>query len=1126
LRVLEAVAADPDRTIGGIDLLDGAERDRLVRGWNDTARPQREATLPVLFEEQVARTPQRPAFSAGGTTLTYAQLNARANRLAHLLAECGAGPEQIVAISMPPSVELGVAVLAVLKAGAAYLPVDPGCPQERLSVMLADADPVCALTSRSGDPFARTLPRLVLDDPELVERLSEQPAHDLADEDRTRPLSPWHAAYVIYTSGSTGLPKGVLVEHQPVVNYLAVSAELYPGVAGNALLHSPLSFDLTVTGLFAPLLKGGCVHLADLEELHEQALTGRAPVDLPQMTFLKATPSHLPLITGLPAACVPEGELVLGGESLTGRAVRALLAEHPGASVLNEYGPTETIVGCTTWRVASPDDLTDGVLTIGRPFPNTRMLVLDPYLEPAPVGVPGELYVSGVQLARGYLNRPGLSASRFVANPFDGPGTRMYRTGDVVRWNRHGELEFISRVDDQVKIRGFRVELGEVEAALARHPAVSEAVAVVREDRPGDRRLVAYLVADGPALPADAELRGHLQESLPEYMVPSAFVRLDVLPLTGNGKLDRKALPEPDYARHSSLRAPASPREEALCALFADTLGLPEVGVDDGFFDLGGDSVLSIQLVSRARTQGLALTVRDVFEHQTVAQLAQALGAAEPDTRQADVEEQGASGPVSPTPIMGWLAELGGAVQPFNQSVVVAVPADADRERLVRALQAVLDRHDTLRLRVGPDWTMSIAEPGGVDAAGLLSEHHAPGLADPAVYTLVTELAAAERDRLDPAEGVVLRACRLDRGPEQHGLLVLVAHHLAVDAVSWRLLVPDLAAGYEGRPLSPAGTGWRRWAAMLEALATDPDTEAEADHWLRSAAPAPEPALDPVRDTHAGAGQVVLDLDTGTTEALLSRLPGVFHSDVEELLLTAFGLAVADWRRGRGDGAGLPVTVDLESHGRHEHLVPGADLSRTTGWFTAMYPVTLSPEVTDWADLWDGGPAAGRALKQVKEQVRAVPGAGLGYGLLRYVNPRTRDRLAQLPVPAFGFNYLGRYTGGRAADGAGEPDAWSVLGRGVAGQHPDVALAHLVDLVVGAHDTGQGPRLHSVWTYAAGVLSEEDVRLLGEGWFRALRALVEHAGRPEASGLAPSDVALVELSEDDITRLESEWGSL
>ncbi|MEU4147318.1 amino acid adenylation domain-containing protein, partial [Streptomyces parvulus] len=1135
LGVLRSVTADPDLPIGGIGLLDPAERRQLLHEWNDTARPQREATLPELFEEQVARTPRRRAFSADGTTLTYTELNSRANRLAHLLAESGAGPEQVVAISLPPSVEMGVAVLAVLKTGAAYLPVDPGSPRERIATMTEDAAPVCALTVSAvpAGVFPQELPRLDLDDPDVTARLAAQPAHDLTDEDRTQPLSPWNAAYIIYTSGSTGRPKGVLVEHQPVVNYLAVSAELYPGVAGDALLHSPLSFDLTVTGLFAPLLNGGCVHLADLEELHERALDGHMP-DLPQMTFLKATPSHLPLITGLPRVCVPDGELVLGGESLTGRAVRTLLAAHPGARVLNEYGPTETIVGCTTWRVETPEDLADGVLTIGRPFPNTRMLVLDPYLQPVPAGVPGELYVSGVQLARGYLNRPGQSASRFVANPFDGPGERMYRTGDIVRWNRHGDLEFISRVDDQVKIRGFRVELGEVESALSRHPGVPEAVAVVREDRPGDRRLVAYLVAGAGPVPSDEELRERLRESLPDYMVPSAFVRLAELPLTANGKLDRGRLPAPDYAAAGTGRAPTTAREELLCTLFADALGLESVGVDDGFFDLGGDSILSIQLVSRARAKGLTLSVRDVFEHQSVAHIAEALdGAAEPEPDAGAREEVPAWGPVPATPIMGWFAGLGGPVAPFNQSVVVSVPAGLDEGRLVTALGAVLDRHDSLRLEVAADWSMSVPEPGGVDAAELLTRLAAPDADDEALRALVSEAAVAERDRLDPAAGRMLRACHVDRGPGRPGLLVLVAHHLAVDAVSWRLLVPDLAAAYEDRPLSPAGTHWRQWAGALRDLAGAAVTEAETDHWLDAVRPAAEPsdpALDPARDTHARSGQVVLDLDADTTDALLTWVPGVFRAEINDLLLTAFGLAVADWRRARGGRGAAPVTVDLESHGRHEHLVPGADLTRTTGWFTSMHPVPLRPEVDewDWPEVWDGGAAAGRVLKRVKEQLRAVPRDGVGHGLLRHLNPRTRDRFGALPVPAYGFNYLGRYTGGRGADaGAGAgPEAWSVLGRGVAGQHPDTPLAHPVELVAGAHDTDEGPRLHSVWTYADAVLSEAEARRLGEGWFRALKALVEHAGRPEASGLTPSDVSLTSLSEDDITRLESEWGSL
>ncbi|MEU9026481.1 amino acid adenylation domain-containing protein [Streptomyces sp. NPDC048383] len=1132
LAVLGSVTADPDLPIGGIGLLDPAERRQVLEEWNDTARPQREATLPELFEEQVARTPLRPALSADGTTLSYEELNARANRLARLLVASGAGPERIVALCLPPSVDLGVAVLAVLKSGAAYLPVDPSAPPERVAVMVDDARPVCVLTAGRLPEglFPDGLRRLELDGPQVRAEVAGQAAHDLGDADRTGRLSPWHAAYVIYTSGSTGRPKGVVVEHQPAVNYLAVSTELYPGVGGHALLHSPLSFDLTVTGLFAPLLSGGCVHLADLEELHERHLAGEVPEGLPQITFLKATPSHLPLITELPGVYAPRGDLVLGGESLTGRAVRTALEAHPGMTVLNEYGPTETIVGCTTWRVGSPADLQDGVLTIGRPFPNTRMLVLDQFLQPVPAGVPGELYVSGVQLARGYLARPGLSASRFVANPFEGPGERMYRTGDIVRWNRRGDLEFISRVDDQVKIRGFRVELGEVESTLARHPGVSEAVAVVREDRPGDRRLVAYLVAaEGAGGLVDAEeLRAFVRDALPDYMVPSAFVALDVLPLTGNGKLDRKALPAPDYGQRSTGRAADGPVEELLCRLFAEALGLESVGVDDGFFDLGGDSILSIQLVSRARGQGLTISVRDVFEHQSVALLAESLARADGDRPQgSDAEVFGPTGPVPPTPIMGWLRELGGPVAPFNQSVVVAVPAGLNEDRLRGALRTLLDHHDALRLRVAPDWTMAIPEPGVPTVEALLTRHRAPGLDGAGLRTTVTELAAAARDRLDPEQGRMLEACWLDRGPETDGLLVLVAHHLVVDAVSWRFLVPDLAAAHDGRPLAEGGTGWRQWAETLRDLAARPATEAETDHWLRTLDHTAALTLDPVRDTHAGAGQVTLDLDAETTEALLTWVPGVYHAEINDLLLTAFALAVADWRRTRGEDPGAPVVVDLESHGRHEHLAAGADLTRTAGWFTSMHPVRLDPRVGgDWARVWDGGPAAGRALKQVKEQLREVPGDGVGYGLLRYVNPRTPEPLADLPAPEYGFNYLGRFTGGREVREGGPAPAWGVVGRGVAGQHPDTALGHPVELVAGAHDTEHGPRLHSVWTYAAGLLTEDAVRGLGEGWFRALKALVEHAGRPEASGLTPSDVSLTSLSADDISRLESEWGSL
>ncbi|MFF7648192.1 amino acid adenylation domain-containing protein, partial [Streptomyces canus] len=619
-RLLVAAAERPTARIGEYDILEAAERHRLLTEWNGPVERVPAATVLDRFAEQVRRAPAAPAVETGSEVLSYAELDRRSDRLAHRLIERGAGPEVFVGLALPRSAEIVVAVLAVLKSGAAYLPVDPEYPAERIAFMLADAGPALLLTD--ADTMDRLpesgVPRFLLAEllAEAAARLGEDAP--VTDADRAAPLNPAHPAYVIYTSGSTGRPKGVVVQHASVDAYLAWARDAYPSLSGRALLHSPIAFDLTVTALLGPLTAGGSVRPAALEERSASEL---------RPAFLKATPSHLPLLTALPDTLSPSGDLVVGGEALGGEIVRAWRGRSPGATVVNEYGPTEATVGCVVASVRPEDEPPAGSLTIGRPVRNMRAYVLDAALQPVPPGVPGELYLGGVQLARGYLGRPGLTAERFVPDPYGPAGERMYRTGDLARWTADGRLDFLGRVDDQVKVRGFRIELGEVEAVLAAHEAVAQGVVVVREDRPGDRRLVAYAVADGPLEPSG--LRAHVAGSLPEYMVPSAFVVLDALPLTPNGKLDRGALPAPDVGTGALSRTPRDPREEILCDLFAEVLGAERVGIDDDFFELGGHSLLVIQLAARIRTTLRAeISIQQLFETPTVAGLATVLDGA------------------------------------------------------------------------------------------------------------------------------------------------------------------------------------------------------------------------------------------------------------------------------------------------------------------------------------------------------------------------------------------------------------------------------------------------------------------------------------------------------------------
>ncbi|MGW7049925.1 non-ribosomal peptide synthetase, partial [Streptomyces avermitilis] len=630
VRILEALTGDPNTPIGRIDALEPMERHQLLTEWNDTARDVPAADLPAMFETRASATPDATAVVFEDHELTYRELNERANRLARHLIRHGAGPEQLVALAVPRSAQLVVALLAVLKAGAGYVPVDPELPDDRIAYMIEDAAPVLLLTDSATatrlPATGRDVERVLMDSPETVTALDGQPAEDVKDPERRGTLLPGHPAYVIYTSGSTGRPKGVLITHRSLVNYVARCAEAYPHLAGVSVLHASVSFDIGVTVLYGALVSGGCLRVAAWDALEALRPTPAGPV-----SFIKVTPSHLPLLDG--TAFAPTGQLMVGGEALSADAVKAWQEAHPRVPVVNHYGPTETTVGCLDYPVPA-DVPSTGTVPVGRPMWNTQAYVLDSALCPVPVGVTGELYIAGAGLARGYVGRAGLTAERFVANPYGTQGSRMYRTGDLARWRTDGVLEFVGRADAQVKIRGFRVEPGEIETALASHTGVAQAAVVVREDRPGDKRLVGYVTATDSAAGIDVDvLRKALAERLPDYMVPSRIVVLEALPLTPNGKLDRSALPAPDAQVARSGRTARNPREEALCALFAEVLGITEVGIDDNFFELGGHSLLATRLVSRIRsTLGTGISIRTMFEMPTPAKLAEHLdsAAAEP----------------------------------------------------------------------------------------------------------------------------------------------------------------------------------------------------------------------------------------------------------------------------------------------------------------------------------------------------------------------------------------------------------------------------------------------------------------------------------------------------------------
>ncbi|MFD8515486.1 amino acid adenylation domain-containing protein [Streptomyces antimycoticus] len=1134
--VLARLADDLEQPVGRVRLLDPAAQ-RTVLGWGRGAAASAAAgTVGGLLEDAAARTPDRTALVGEGGTLTYAQLDERANRLARLLATRGAGPEHTVGLLLPRGVDAIVAMFAVLKAGAAYIPIDPGLPAERIRFVIEDTAPAAVVTATGLAPALTGAPLVVLDDPRTAAELSALPGRALADEERGGPVRPENLAYLIHTSGSTGVPKGVGVEHRNLVSLFAAHRRdlIEPAVAAakgrrfRAAMTASLSFDTSFDGVLW-MLAGHELHVVDDDTRRDpRALV--AYVAEHRVDFLDITPSYAArlLDAGLLAADAAPAVLMLGGEALGPDLWGRLRAAAPATAAHNFYGPTEFTIDALSAPLAAA-----GHPVVGRPLRGARAYVLDDALRPVPPGAPGELYLSGPQLARGYAGRPALTADRFVADPF-APGGRMYRTGDVVRWSAESQIEFLGRADAQVKVRGHRIELGEIEAALAGHPSVARAAVVARGDTPGVTRLVAYAVAAaGRCDPA--ELRGHLARTLPEYMVPAAVVPLAELPLTANGKLDTGALPAPDFAAAASSRPAATPAEHTLCALFAEVLGLPAVGADDDFFALGGDSIISIQLVSRARRAGLGLSPRDVFTRRTVAALAAAATPVTADET-ADTPGPSASGELPLTPIVAAQRELGGPVDGFHQAFVVTVPAGSTAEALTEVLQALVDHHDALRLRLDTgdgDWRLTVREPGRVSAAPLLTAVEvtaagADGGADPYedafATALRTELPQA-RARLDPAAGTVLDAVWFDAGPERAGRLLLSVHHLAVDGVSWRILLEDLALAWQARAagrwaqLPPATTSLRTWATGLAALAHTPEVERELEVWtglLRTPdLPVADRPLDPARDVAATARTLTVTVSAAHTAPLLTTLPTAFATGVNEVLLAGFAVAVADWRRRRGQHPDGPL-VDVESHGRHD-LLEGADLSRTVGWFTEQHPVRLDPGPLDWADATAGGPSLGQAVKRIKEQIRAVPGDGAGYGLLRYLNARTAATLAELPRAGWGFNYLGRFTAGRTDEDWAPVGAAGPLG----GADPQMPLEHALDLTLVTQDQPEGPTLVATWTWAGELLSEADVRELSQVWLRSVEALAAYAARPGAGGRTPSDFPLVSLSQHEVERLEA-----
>ena len=1035
LYLQDLLTARPQERLSGLELVSTEERNQLLGAFNPRRRnhyPLHES-LDQLFQEQAARGPKRIAAGEGNRAICYGELNQRANRLARFLRRLGAEPNQFVGIYAARGIDFLIGMLGVLKAGSAYLPIDPDYPEERVRFMVGNSQIRTLLVSQAlRGSFLQgraddSLERLVLLDgstglsaPEKERSILIHPAADWDAESSDNLSSvnaPSDLAYLLYTSGSTGRPKGAMIRHDGAINHIYAQFEALGFHRDSAFLQSaPSSSDISVWQFLAPLLIGGRTVIADRETVCDPA----ALFDLiraEKVTVIELVPLILnELLAHVESLPAEERKLpALEHAMVTGEAVSAPLVNrwfnlYPGIPLVNAYGPTE-----------ASDDICQSVLTrplpaeqrsvpIGSPLANLALYILDRNLQLLPIGAPGEICVSGIGVGAGYWRDEEKTAASFVANPYagDGRGAVLYRTGDLGRWDGDGAIEFLGRSDDQVKVRGYRIELGEVEAALRECPGVSDAAVSLEEEAGGSKKLAAYLVRSvcqngGPSSEWLLKLRAFLASRLPDFMMPAAFVIMESLPRTANGKVDRRKLPAAEGAAEIHV-PPRTPVETLLAEVWAEVLRRERVGIHDNFFAIGGDSIQSIQVVARARQKGVKLTVRQIFENQTIAGLAGLAGVGE-----SAMAEQGAvAGPVPLTPIQHWFfQEEFPEPHHYNQSVLLETGLGVKAEWLRQAMVKLVEHHDALRLRFRRDaagWTQSLGSSDNPAEHLAFSDIDLAGLPAAEQAARLESRAAAEQTALDPGEGKLTRVTFFQRGEGEPGRLLIVIHHLAVDGVSWRVLLSDLELAYkqlergEAIRLPPKSSSFKQWSERLSGQAERMTASGEAEHWLAQ----PGRAIDRLpRDfaggasTEARAAHRVASLGTIETELLLRQIPAAFSAGVNEVLLTAMMRAFADWTGRRS------LRLDLEGHGRQE-LFNDIDLSHTVGWFTALFPVVL--DLGTRADPAD-------QVKAIREQLRSIPREGIGYGALRYLSPdpEVRSRFAALPRSEVCFNYLGQF---------------------------------------------------------------------------------------------------------------------
>lgn len=1085
LTLVEQVIEDSEKSVDELSLLSPAEQRKWLYEYNSTgADYPRDKVIYQLFEEQAERAPENIAIRFGNAKMTYAELNKKSNQLARALRRKGIGKEMIVGLMTTHSPETVIGILGILKAGGAYLPIDPNYPRERIEFMLRDSETQLLLTNVADC--------IELDFSGEIVNLDDQRIYNGDTTNLTVANEPKDLVYVIYTSGSTGKPKGVMIEHGGLVNYTWWARKVYVRSEEEAFaLYSSLAFDLTVTSVFTPLIGGNTIVIYhdDGSDFILYSILRDNTVNI-----IKLTPAHLALLKDLDNSNSKVRRFIVGGEDLKRNLAAEIRQSFAGEiEIYNEYGPTETVVGCMIHRYSYEEDSSVSV-PVGIPAANVQIYLLNWAMQPVPEGTPGEIYISGAGVARGYLNRPDLTEERFLDNPFI-PGTRMYKTGDLAKFNSSGKIIYLGRIDQQVKIRGFRIELGEIEKCLANYPGIKDVFVTDRDDMNNGKYLCAYLVAGAEIDPVG--IRDFLGQRLPDYMVPQYYMIMEKLPLTTNGKVDRTRLPEPqrDMNRNTEQsRHDCNETESILLQVVEEVLHMGGIRRLDNFFQIGGDSIKAIQIATKLNSLGKSIKVRDILSHPVFAEMAACI---EEKSKNAGTQSFPCEGTVEPTPITEWFFSRGFADQNYwNQSVLLELREKAlEPEGIRKALTVLVRHHDSLRLNYDPSIHKLFYNPNHLKLEIGLNCVDLSSLSPEEQLLSLKQVGESVKSGMDIERDLLFRTALFELGGGKR-LLLLTAHHLVVDGVSWRILLEDLAslmkAVVNGRRLELPGktSSYQKWAQKLMENHRN-DAMKEIDYWssLVQTGGVLSPELNFGDDNLVPASSITGELSEKASEQLLTKANLAYNTQPNELLIMALAMAIRDV-----SGA-EKVMIELEGHGREE-LFEDIDLSRTVGWYTSMYPICLELP----------GFPLDKQVKSLKEQIRKLPNKGINFGVLRFLTHAlevTDDKWVRL-------NYLGDFDN-LFATGCFELSRLDT-GHDCSPCNKTTALLEINALIIAG-------RLQISMTYDRNRFTEEWSRRFLEIFIERIEILLKHCCDKNERDFTPSDFETVEVSQDDLDKL-------